>query len=68
MQPCMYFTYSLLSGCYMQAEAGSSGSGPRRMGGQSSGAEQFVMKIPNNKVIILTVVMGCVAIYLPVCM
>lgn len=60
----VFYPIYLLSVCYMQAEAGS--SGPRRMGG--SGAEQFVMKIPNNKVIILFVVMRCPAVYLPVCM
>lgn len=35
----------------MQAEAGGAGSTSRRVGGQSFGAEQFVMKIPNNKVV-----------------
>lgn len=33
-----------------QAEAGGSAVGSRRMSGQSSGAEQCVLKIPNNKV------------------
>lgn len=38
----------------LQAEAGgiagSGGGGSRRMGGQA-GSDQFVMKIPNNKVL-----------------
>lgn len=37
----------------VQAEAGNTagtGGGGRRMGGQA-GADQFVMKIPNNKVL-----------------
>lgn len=37
----------------VQAEAGGSagsGGGSRRMGGQA-GSDQFVMKIPNNKVL-----------------
>lgn len=33
-----------------QAEAGGSGIMSRRVTGQPSGAEQFVMMIPNNKV------------------
>lgn len=33
-----------------QADAGGSGIVSRRLTGQQSGAEQFVMKIPNNKV------------------
>ncbi|KAH6774208.1 KH domain-containing protein [Perilla frutescens var. hirtella] len=41
----------LIQDVLSEAEAGGSGSGSRRMGGQpSGGADQFVMKIPNNKV------------------
>ncbi|KAL8537367.1 hypothetical protein ACS0TY_012496 [Phlomoides rotata] len=40
----------VLSESMGQAEAGGSGIVSRRVTGQPSGAEQFVMKIPNNKV------------------
>ncbi|KAG9154083.1 hypothetical protein Leryth_000577 [Lithospermum erythrorhizon] len=41
----------LINDVLAEAEAGGSGLGSRRMTGQQSGgAEQFVMKIPNNKV------------------
>ncbi|XP_041990147.1 far upstream element-binding protein 2-like [Salvia splendens] len=40
----------LIQDVLSEAEAGGAGSTSRRVGGQSFGAEQFVMKIPNNKV------------------
>ncbi|CAN8284323.1 unnamed protein product [Cochlearia groenlandica] len=43
----------LINEVLQEAEAGGtvgSGGGSRRMGGQQAGSDQFVMKIPNNKV------------------
>ncbi|XP_022845236.1 far upstream element-binding protein 2-like, partial [Olea europaea var. sylvestris] len=40
----------LINDVLAEAEAGGSGTVARRFTGQPSGAEQFVMKIPNNKV------------------
>ncbi|KAK4401213.1 Far upstream element-binding protein 2 [Sesamum angolense] len=40
----------LINDVLSEAEAGGSGIVSRRLTGQPSGAEQFVMKIPNNKV------------------
>lgn len=40
----------LITEVLAEAEAGGSAVGSRRMSGQSSGAEQCVLKIPNNKV------------------
>ncbi|PIN13248.1 K-homology type RNA binding protein [Handroanthus impetiginosus] len=40
----------LINEVLSEAEAGGSGIVSRRVAGQPSGAEQFVMKIPNNKV------------------
>lgn len=34
-----------------QAESGGSGIVSRRLPGQQGGAEQFVMEVPNNKVL-----------------
>lgn len=39
----------LINDVLQEAEAGGSGGGSRRMSGQA-GSEQFVMKVPNNKV------------------
>ncbi|KAK1417911.1 hypothetical protein QVD17_27047 [Tagetes erecta] len=40
----------LIKDVLAEAEAGGSGTVSRRVSGQSAGAEQFVMKIPNKKV------------------
>ncbi|KAL6502014.1 hypothetical protein OROGR_027147 [Orobanche gracilis] len=40
----------LINDVLSEADTGGSGSVSRRLTGQASGAEQFVMKVPNNKV------------------